>query len=195
MDEGGHFSLSVRVDEREALVTVLDDGATIPNDVLMRAMELALARRFAERSYTARMPLENRTHAESMPPVTYRASRRRRILVVDDNVDAAQSLALVLKHLGHDVQVAHDGHAALEAVRLNRPQVVLLDIGMPGIDGYRVVERLRSEASFARVLFVAVTGHESDEARRRSRDAGFVEHLVKPVSVETLRAVLERFPG
>ena len=78
---------------------------------------------------------------------------------------------------------------------MNRPQIVLLDIGMPGVDGYHVVERLRTDPTFARVPFVAVTGHDGDEARRRSREAGFAEHLVKPVTVETLRGVLVRFPA
>jgi CheY-like chemotaxis protein len=111
--------------------------------------------------------------------------------VVDDNVDAAQSLGLLLKQMGHDVQVAHDGHAALEAARTNRPQLVLLDISMPGVDGYHVVERLRSDMSFAKVLFVAVTGQGDEQARERSRQAGFTEHLVKPVGLDTLRRVLD----
>lgn len=126
-----------------------------------------------------------------MPPPTYRGSARRRILVVDDNVDAAQSLGLLLRQLGHDAQVAHDGHAALEAARMNRPHVVLLDLGMPGVDGYRVVERLRRDAHFAEVPMVAVTGSAEPEERRRTRDAGFVAHLVKPVGLETLRRLLE----
>lgn len=192
MNEGGHFSLSVRLDEGDAVITVVDEGATISNEVLTHALELALARRFTERNYTVRMRHGQRSHQPSMPPPTYRASPRRRILVVDDNVDAAQSLGLLLRQMGHDVQVAHDGHAALEAARLNRPQVVLLDIGMPGVDGYHVVERLRTEANFARVPFVAVTGQDGDAARQRSREAGFVEHLVKPVAADTLRRLLER---
>jgi len=195
VNEGGHFSISVRVDERDAVVTVVDDGATIPNEVLLRALELAIARRFSERSYTARMPLADGKPVSSMPPPTYRASPRRRILVVDDNVDAAQAMELLLRQMGHDVLVAHDGHAALEAARMNRPQIVLLDIGMPGVDGYHVVERLRVDSTFARVPFVAVTGHDGEDARRRSRAAGFAEHLVKPVTVETLRDVLGRFPA
>ena len=190
MNESGHFSLSVRLAEGEALVTVVEDGARISNELVRRALEQALARRPAERAYTVRIPLAG--PKPSMPPLTYNCSRRRRILVVDDNVDAAQSLALVLRELGHDVQVAHDGHAALEAARTNRPQLVLLDLSMPGVDGYRVVERLKSDASFARVSFVAVTGSRDHDARRRSEQAGFVEHLVKPVDLATLRRVLER---
>lgn len=127
------------------------------------------------------------------PPPTYRASRRRRILVVDDHIDAAESLAMLLTHMGHDVQVAHDGRAALEASRLNHPQLVLLDLGMPGVDGYNVVERLRREDGFDSIPFIAVTGQDGPEARRRTREAGFDEHLVKPVSLDALRKLLERF--
>jgi CheY-like chemotaxis protein len=119
-------------------------------------------------------------------------SSRRRILVVDDHVDAAQSLAELLEHLGHDVQVAHDGRAALEAARFNRPHVVLLDLGMPGFDGYGVVERLRREAPFKAVAFVAVTGWARPEDLRRTREAGFAAHLAKPVSLETLRSLLRQ---
>ena len=190
MNESGHFSLSVRLAEGEALVTIVEEGARISDEFVRRALEQALARRPAERAYTVRLPLAE--PKPSMPPLTYGSSRRRRILVVDDNVDAAQSLALLLRQLGHDVQVAHDGHAALEAARTNRPQLVLLDLSMPGVDGYRVVERLKSDASFARVSFVAVTGSNDNDARRRSKEAGFTEHLVKPVELATLRRLLER---
>ena len=155
MNEGGHFSLSVRLDDGDAVITVVDEGARISNEVLTRALELALARRFTERNYTVRMPHQNRHRQPSMPPPTYRASPRRRILVVDDNIDAAERLSLLLGQMGHDVQTAHDGHAAL-------------DIGVPGVDGYHVVARLRS------------------------REAGFIGHLVKPVAADTLRRLLER---
>jgi CheY-like chemotaxis protein len=192
MNEGGHFSLSVRADERDALITVVDDGAGISNALLGRALELALERRPGERAYTVRIPLEGAARSANAPPPTYGSSPRRRILVVDDNIDAAQGLALLLRQLGHDVQVAHDGHAALEAARLNRPQLVLLDLSMPGVDGYRVVMRLKRQPEFARVRFVAVTGSEGDEARQRSRDAGFDDYLVKPVPLATLRDVLAR---
>jgi CheY-like chemotaxis protein len=192
VNEGGHFSLSVRADEHDALVTVVDDGAGIPNELLQRALELAITRRFTERAYTARIPLHGQSGRSAMPPVTYRGTPRRRILVVDDHVDAAESLGLLLRQLGHDVQIVHDGHAALEAARINRPQLVLLDLGMPGVDGYNVVERLRKDGRLAGVRFIAVTGSSHDEARARSRAAGFEEHLVKPVDLEMLRRVLER---
>lgn len=191
MNEGGHFSLSVRADERDALITVVDDGSGISNELLARAFQIALLRRPSERAYTLRIPLEKSAPVSS-PPLTYGSSPRRRILVVDDHVDMAQTLAALLRHMGHDVQVAHDGHAALEAARMNRPQLVLLDLTMPGFDGFRVLERLRIDPRFAQVPFVAVTGADDDGARRRSREAGFLDHLVKPVSVDMLRRLLER---
>jgi CheY-like chemotaxis protein len=133
------------------------------------------------------------TRDGAMPPLTYGAVRRRRILVVDDYLDAAESLAALLRHMGHDVQVARDGRAALEAARLTNPQLVLLDLGMPGVDGYGVVTRLRRENGFDKVPFVAVTGSGFPEDVRRTREAGFDAHLVKPVTLATLRHVLERF--
>ena len=192
MNEGGHFAISIRADEHDALVTVVDDGAGIPNDLLQRALELALSRRFSERAYTARIPLHEQAARSSMPPPTYRVSPRRRILVVDDNVDAAESMGLLLKQMGHEVQVAHDGHAAPEAARFNRPQLVLLDLGMPGIDGYNVVERLRKDGRLAGARFIAITGSGEAEVRQRSREAGFDEHVVKPIDFETLRKLVER---
>jgi signal transduction histidine kinase/CheY-like chemotaxis protein len=115
-----------------------------------------------------------------------------RVLVVDDNVSSAQSLAMVLKLDGHDVQVAHDGQAALESVRHLRPEVVLMDIGLPGMDGYEVARRLREDAELAAgiILLAAVTGYAEDDARRRSREAGFDHHLVKPVDPDGVLALL-----
>lgn len=118
---------------------------------------------------------------------------RRRILVADDHVDAAETLALLLRTMGHEVQVVHDGRAALEAARMYRPQLVLLDLDMPGFDGYRVVERLRREQDFAGLPFIAVTGSGAPDEVRRTREAGFAAHLLKPVAVDTLRSVLARF--
>jgi CheY-like chemotaxis protein len=115
-----------------------------------------------------------------------------RVLVVDDNVASAQSLAMVLKLDGHDVEVSHDGRQALEAVRRFRPEVVLMDIGLPGIDGYEVARRLRQDAELGAgiALLAAVTGYAEDEARRRSREAGFDHHLVKPVDPDCVLSLL-----
>lgn len=113
------------------------------------------------------------------------------ILVVDDNADAAETLAAILDVWGHKVEVVHTGPAALESVRLKRPDVVLLDIGLPGMDGYEVAQRLRDEGSEAMRL-IALTGYGQDNDRRRSLSAGFDDHLVKPVDLDVLSELLAR---
>jgi CheY-like chemotaxis protein len=114
--------------------------------------------------------------------------------VVDDNVDSAESLGTLLRLKGHDVQIAHEGEAALAAARVYRPEVVLLDIGMPGLDGYEVARRLRKEDGCDQVLLIALTGYGQDDDRRRSREARFDDHLVKPIDLATLEALLRRGP-
>jgi two-component system CheB/CheR fusion protein len=114
----------------------------------------------------------------------------RRILVVDDNRDAADSLAGVLATADHEVRTVYDGPSALEAARAWPPDYVLLDIGLPGIDGYEVARRLRSEPAPGRVVLVAVTGYAHDDVRRRARDAGFDAHLAKPVDLRALDRLL-----
>jgi PAS domain S-box-containing protein len=109
-----------------------------------------------------------------------------RVLVVDDNVDIARSLAKLLRVLGHDVRVAHDGIAALVTAREHRPEVVLLDLGLPGMDGYQVAARLRLEENLKHAIIIAITGYGHDRDRRRAREAGFDHHLVKPVDYNTL---------
>ena len=115
---------------------------------------------------------------------------RFRILVVDDHHDAGDSLATLLRLLGHQVRVAYDGAAGLEAARIFRPRVALLDIGMPGMDGIELGTRLRQEPEFENLLMIALTGYGRDEDRQRSSDAGFNAHLVKPVDIATLNALL-----
>ena len=116
------------------------------------------------------------------------------MLVVDDNVDAATSLALLLKLDGHDVKLAHDGPAALAAARSFNPQVVLLDIGLPGMSGYEVARELRRDAAFADATLIALTGYGQAEDRRKSKTAGFDHHLTKPIDDEALAAVLDSVP-
>jgi CheY-like chemotaxis protein len=117
--------------------------------------------------------------------------RHRRVLVVDDQADAARSLARLLKAWGHEVYVAHDGPAALEAARVHTPELVLLDIGLPGMDGHEVARRLRADERNG-LQIIALTGYGQEEDRSRSREAGFDDHLVKPVDPEDLRRMLER---
>jgi PAS domain S-box-containing protein len=119
----------------------------------------------------------------------------RRILVVDDNVDAAESLGLLLETMGHDVQVVHSGREGLEAAKTSSPEIVLLDISLPDIDGYAVAAALRSDPGTQGTTIVAVTGHGQLADREQSRDAGFDAHLLKPVSLDKLTAVLEPASG
>jgi signal transduction histidine kinase len=117
-------------------------------------------------------------------------STGRRVLVVDDNIDAAQTLALLLRVSGHVVRMAHDGPSGLAAAQEWLPEFVLLDIGLPGIDGYEVARRLRGEAESSKITLIAVSGYGQDEDRRRSAEAGFDEHLVKPVEPTALQRLL-----
>jgi two-component system CheB/CheR fusion protein len=118
------------------------------------------------------------------------APRSRRVLVVDDNVASAESLKLLLALEGHEAQVVYDGPSALEAVRRNRHEVVLMDIGLPEMSGYEVARRLREHPEIGTPLLVAVTGYAEDEARRLSREAGFDHHMVKPVDPDAILALL-----
>ena len=113
-----------------------------------------------------------------------------RVMVVDDNLELALGLARLLKLLGHDVKMAHDGPTALEAARSFQPEVVLLDIGLPGLDGYQVATILRQECCGRRPRIIAITGYGHEEDRRRSREAGFDYHLVKPIEFRSLVTLL-----
>jgi two-component system CheB/CheR fusion protein len=115
---------------------------------------------------------------------------RRRVLVVDDNVDSAESLMALLGIAGHQVRIAFDGREAVEIARTFAPDVVLLDIGLPGMDGCAVAGVLRADPIASRSLLVALSGYGREEDRRRTREAGFDHHLVKPVRPEVLRALL-----
>jgi PAS domain S-box-containing protein len=134
-------------------------------------------------------PAPTSNHSAGRPPPSPRSTARR-VLVVDDNVDAVESLAMLLRVEGHEVRTAHDGPSALSAAETFRPEVVLLDIGLPGMDGYEVARRLRQEPGLEKVLLVAVTGYGQEEDRRLSREAAIDHHLVKPVDPEALLALL-----
>jgi CheY-like chemotaxis protein len=123
------------------------------------------------------------------------AAQHGRVLVVDDNVDAALTLAEAVRLDGHEVHVAHDGASALELSRSFVPEVVLLDIGLPGIDGYEVVRHLRERPETRGALIVALTGFGQETDRQRALAAGFDDHLVKPVDLETVTTVLRRRLG
>jgi CheY-like chemotaxis protein len=119
---------------------------------------------------------------------------RLHVLVVDDNPDVARALQHLLAMLGHDVTVAHDGPGALAAAARVEPDLVFLDIGLPGMDGYAVGAALR-EAGHDRAALVALTGHAEDEYLHRSSRAGFDRHLVKPVDFATIHALTKEVAG
>jgi len=114
----------------------------------------------------------------------------RRVLLVDDNVDAAETLGMLLTALGATISVAHSGRAALAALDTFDPDTVLLDIGMPEMDGYEVARTIRAQPRHADVLLIALTGWGQQDDQRRSRAAGFDHHLVKPPNIEKLRELL-----
>ena len=119
----------------------------------------------------------------SMPP------SGRSILIVEDNADARDVLQVLLELEGHEVETAEEGQAALEMARTKDPDIALVDIGLPGIDGYEVARRLRARDP-RRPLLIALTGYGQPEDRRRATDAGFDDVLVKPVDPVTLTALL-----
>jgi PAS domain S-box-containing protein len=134
---------------------------------------------------------ENSMTEAANPPGGERQPKRRRVMVIDDNKDAAESMSMLFELWGHEVICAYDGRAALEAAAKYRPDAVFLDIGLPGMDGYEIAERLRELPESAHTVLVAITGYGQDEDRRRSREAGIDHHLVKPVAPETLQKLLE----
>ncbi len=148
-------------------------------------------------TFTLRLPVETRSTAPLEPPPRALAPpvTPRRILVVDDNVDAAQTLAELLGLDGHKVHVAHDGPSAVESARQLSPDVVILDIGLPGFSGLEVARRLREEPTLYGLFLVALSGWVQPEDLVRSREAGFDHHLAKPVDVGTLVRLLARARG
>jgi CheY-like chemotaxis protein len=143
--------------------------------------------------FEVRLPLVTASASKATPPIAappvpMRAAGRR-ILIVDDNADSVETLALVLRRGGNDVRTAHDGPSALEAAGVSAPEVVLLDIGLPGMSGYEVARKLRS-AHGPQPMLIALTGYGQPEDRRRSVEAGFDLHLVKPVDLDLLDRAL-----
>ncbi len=135
---------------------------------------------------SASPPPSSSSSAETAPPT----GKGCRILVVDDNRDVTESVALLLRALGHDVRTAHDGPTALEAALDYRPEVVLLDIGLPGLDGFEVAKRMRRQPALKNTVLVAMTGYGQEADRQRSREAGFDHHLVKPADFGKIQQIL-----
>jgi CheY-like chemotaxis protein len=149
--------------------------------------------------FVIRLPLmigaEARQPSPNGGPARLRGDRARRVLVVDDNEDACKSLARLLRLNGHEVRIAHDGPTTLALLPSFPAEAVLLDIGLPGMDGYQVARAIRGQPLGETMTLVALTGYGQDEDRRRSRDAGFDHHLVKPVDLDALSKLFASLPG
>lgn len=145
-------------------------------------------------AFTIRLPAAAApaTTAPGIGATAAACGEARRILVVDDNVDAAESLSMLLEALGHDIRMAHTGPAALTAALDFGPDLVLLDIGLPGLSGYEVAKRFRSHEKLSAAMLVAVTGWGSDEDQRKASEAGFDIHLTKPIEMSAIETVLAR---
>ncbi|MBC7601575.1 MAG: response regulator [Ramlibacter sp.] len=148
--------------------------------------------------FVVRLPLAcsgdalEHTSAKNVTDATTTIAPRLKVLVVEDNADAAEMLVLILRHKGDDVRLARDGPTALEAARDFQPQVVLCDLGLPGLSGFEVAARLREQPECRGTLLVALSGYGRDEDRRQSQSAGFDHHLTKPVDPEVLAALIDQ---
>jgi len=144
--------------------------------------------------FSIRLPHLKLEHAQTRAPVDAelaQSATKRHILVVDDNVDAAESMAMMLRMVGHDVHVAHEGEGALAEAAARMPDIILLDIGLPGMNGYDVAQHLRARPEGQGMRIYALTGYGQEEDRRRSLAAGFDGHLVKPVLPAELLALID----
>lgn len=127
------------------------------------------------------------------PPVDPRAVRRR-VLIVDDNLDAAESIAILMKLEGHEVRMAFDGIEAVKAAETFQPHIVFLDLALPKLSGSEAARRIRQQPWGKDMILVALTGWGLDVDRRQSRDLGFDDHLVKPAKLEDLTNIIDRLP-
>lgn len=148
--------------------------------------------------FTLRLPAPAAADGSQVPvptkasPGSHRNATPKRVLMVEDNPDAAETLMMILELLGHHVRVAHDGPAAIAQARANRPDLMLVDIGLPGMDGYEVARIIRGDASLGTIVLVALTGYGSPDDKARAMAAGFDYHLVKPVDLGALGDLVGR---
>ena len=149
--------------------------------------------------FVVRLPAIAIPPAQELPPSNGEgrgivAPKGRRILVVDDNKDSATSMGRLLGMLGHEIRTAHDGQAAVDAAAAFRPDVILLDIGLPILNGYEAARRIRGQPFGKEMILIALTGWGQEDDRRRSKEAGFDLHLVKPVDPDALEKLLSDWP-
>ena len=147
--------------------------------------------------FTVRLPLLESAAAEAaavIQPAARGTMPRHRVLVVDDVYASAKTLAMMLQSINQDVSIAHDGQQAIEQVAASRPEIVFLDIAMPGMNGYEVARHLSSQRSLDGIRLVALTGYGHEEDRRKATEAGFHHHLTKPASIDQLMQLLQSLP-
>jgi PAS domain S-box-containing protein len=227
--EGGQVWVSLRREDKQAVLSVRDNGIGIPADLAPRVFDLfvqgeraldradgglgiglTLVRKLLDShggtvevksagpgqgsEFVVRLPAladdSTEAAASERSAAPDHGPRGRRVLVVDDNADSAETMVILLQIWGHDVHVATDGPSALVVAAERRPEVVLLDIGLPGMNGYDVARRLREIPGMENAVLVAMTGYGQEEDRRRSWEAGFTRHLVKPIASDILKEVL-----
>jgi CheY-like chemotaxis protein len=142
--------------------------------------------------FIVRLPVlsQEEVAAQHGPDVASESQQQRRVLIVDDNHDSADSLAMLMQITGNKTYMAHDGLKAVEAIEKYRPEVVLLDIGLPGLDGHEVCRRVREQPWGKDIVVIALTGWGQEDDRRKSEEAGFDGHLVKPVDYDQLLELL-----
>ena len=136
------------------------------------------------------MQTANESATDSDAKGTAKRALKARVLIVEDDVDAADALATLLQLFGHVADVAHNGSAALAALDRVRPDVMLVDIGLPDIDGFEVARRARLLPAGEKTLLVALTGYGRDSDKQRAREAGFDHHLTKPIEIDALKVVV-----
>jgi CheY-like chemotaxis protein len=143
--------------------------------------------------FTIKLPLAPAQKApaiERREPALPPAAKRCRVLVVDDNIDSVESLAMLLRMMGHEVETASDGASGLEKAAAFKPDVAILDIGLPKVNGYELARQIREQEWSKNVVLVALTGWGQEQHRRRSEESGFNHHLTKPVEFDVLQEIL-----
>ena len=139
-------------------------------------------------AFTVRLPLASEPQQAS-PPSPIAQAGGRRVLVIEDNTDTAEALAALLSHQGHEVHVAFDGHAGVAQARDKRPDVILCDLGLPGLDGYDVARAIRADETLDATYLIAMSGYARPEDRQRAAEAGFDQHIAKPPTMAQLREI------
>ncbi len=180
-EDRAHGGLGIGLTLVRRLVELQDGNVSAISDGQGKGSEFCIELRRAEQP-DALVPASTSDRVASNGP--------RKILVVDDNVDSAESVAMVLELDGHELRIAHDGEMALAIAKSFQPNIVLLDIGLPGLNGYQVAERLRASCDIQPAILIAVTGYGQTRDQLRAKESGFDYHLIKPVDLEVLETLI-----